>query len=821
MEYGDPTDPLGSDAQVAGESDGRGDGSLGHGGRGNLPGRHRRSAGKLGGGMGDMIGRLTGRGDAGAGPGVGDAATVAADRPPATTGVQAGGRPKQRRRRNVIIAFTATVLMLMGIGLVASTYYIDSVDLPPDLQMYESTTIFYADHQTPMARIGEENRTVVTLDKVPEHVQQAVVATEDMSFYSNDGVDYGSIVRAAWNNVTGGERQGASTISQQYARKLADLKGISYARKVREAVIATKLNEKYDKDKILELYLNAVYFGRHAYGIEAAAQAYFGKPVNNLTVAEAMVLAGLIKDPEGSDRKKGSPYDPTRNPDTAKERFHGYIKPNMVQLGYLTQQAADELKYPDNVIKVDPAVDSRLRAQWGLDKPEGLIVHHVMDELSKISGPGGRPRFSSDEIRNGGLQIYTTVAKPMQDAALKYASGATADSPLFGQPPNLQGALVAVEPGTGRVRAYYGGAQGDGSDYAAWYADPVLSDGKPVEFGAHPPASSFKVYTLAAGLIHGYSIDSHWDSTSPKDFPRSHRIAGRQPGPVKNNDGGAADCQTWCTLLEATEKSLNTPYFALAEEVGWAKVLEVARAAGIRSMWHPEKGRQDLTTKNPSEFGFSTELGIGQFPVTVLDHANGMATFAARGKAASVHFVQEVHKKGQRVYGETINPKQIPGFTDAMAANVTYALSKVTAATASDMNGRPAAGKTGTWQLRDTSDNAHTWMVGFTPPGRDKTKTPGLAAAVWIGNKSDEQKLVNKAGQRLFGATMAAPVWRKFMNAALNKTEKVQLPSQPRPGGTLAEGNGIPPARDHGRDDDRGNRPCRRPGPRCQSPGTR
>jgi membrane peptidoglycan carboxypeptidase len=704
-------------------------------------------------------------------------------------------------RRRVILAGSAALVMLTGVGMIAGTYYVDSVDLPADLKMYESTTIYYADRRTPMAKIGEENRTVVTLDKVPKHVQHAVVATEDMTFYTNDGVDYKGIVRAAWNNVTGGERQGASTISQQYARKLADLKGISYARKVREAVLATKLNQKYSKDKILELYLNVIYFGRHAYGIEAAAQAYFGKSASDLTVAEGMVLAGLIKDPEGSDPKKGSPYDPTRNPDTAKDRFHSYIKPNMVKLGYLTQQEADTLKYPENVVKVDPAVGSRLRAQWGLDKPEGVIVHHVMDELSDIKAPDGRPRFPAEEVRHGGLQIYTTVLKPMQDAAVRFASGATADSPLFGQPPNLQGALVAVEPGTGRVRAYYGGPQGEGSDYAGWYADPVLSDGKPVEFGAHPPASSFKVYTLAAGLIHGYSVESHWDGTSPKDFPLSNRVTGHAPGPVKNNDGGSADCQTWCTLLEATEKSLNTPYFGLAEAVGWPKVLEVARAAGIRSMWHPERGRQDLAGKNASALGLGTELGIGQFPVTVLDHANGMATFAARGKAAQAHFVQEVHKKGKRVHAESINPKQVPGLTDAIADNITYALSKVPAATASDMNGRQAAGKTGTWQLGDTSDNAHTWMVGYTPPGRDKAKTPGLAAAVWIGNKKDEQKLVDKSGQRLFGATMAAPVWRKFMNAALANTEKVGLPTEPSPVGHLAEGNGIPPsepAKDNG-----------------------
>ncbi|MEV0136172.1 biosynthetic peptidoglycan transglycosylase, partial [Dactylosporangium sp. NPDC050688] len=148
-----------------------------------------------------------------------------------------GARAKRRRRRNVIIASIAAFIMLTGIGLVTGTYYFDQVELPENLTLEQSTSIYYADGPL-MARIGSKNRTLVTYEEIPLHVQHAVVAAEDNSFYTNDGVDYWGVARAAWNNVTGGDRQGASTISQQYARKWAELEGVTYGRKLREAVIA-------------------------------------------------------------------------------------------------------------------------------------------------------------------------------------------------------------------------------------------------------------------------------------------------------------------------------------------------------------------------------------------------------------------------------------------------------------------------------------------------------------------------------------------------------------------------------------------------------
>jgi membrane peptidoglycan carboxypeptidase len=868
MSYGDPTDNAMGRAQVPGPSDGSGDdydyappsaptgrasvppvtgrASVGSAsvGSASVPGSEPDygprdygprdygydDGGGFGGGYGPTTGRapVTGRasvrGSVPVGPGIGPEPDILTGggppgvRPPRESKLGAG-KGRRNRRRNIIIAAIAAAIMLLGVGMVGGTYYVEGVELPADAKLYESTTIFYADGVLPMAKIGLENRTVIPFDKMPKQVKEAVVATEDMNFYKHDGIDYRGIARAAWNNFTGGELQGASTINQQLARNVAKLKGVTYGRKLREAVIASKLNQQLSKDEILERYLNTVYFGRHAYGVEAAAQAYFAKPSEQLSVAEAMVLMGVIKDPAGPDGK-GGPYDPTRSPETektAKDRFFNYIRPNMVKMGYLSQADADALKYPETVVKVDPKTggDSRLRAQWGLDKPEGLIVHQVLSELSKQKTLDGKPRFSPDEIKTGGLQIKTTLDQKKQAAANMYASGLTKDSPMFGQNPDFRAALVAVEPNTGRVRAYYGGPEGDGSDYAHWFADPVLSSGKPEGFGLHPPASSFKVYTLAAALEYGrYSLDSHWDGSSPKDFPDSGRTSRSQAGQVKNNDGQDARCETWCSLVEATASSLNTPYFAVGEEVGWDRVAQAASQAGVRSIRDLDGTRQDITNKKAADLKklkLSTEIAIGQYGISVLDHANGLATFAADGNYAEAHFVMEVWKGGEQIYKEKLGSTR--RFSQATARNISYALSQVEAARG---DGISTAGKTGTWQSgpdpRKPTGNAHTWMVGYVLPGGGKNaNSPGLATAVWVGNKKDELPMTLKNGSRVYGSTLAAPTFRRFMSAATKGTRPGALPDRMIPTGEKDVGNGIEPDR-RDRDDRRGRRDGPGPG---------
>ncbi|WP_433212419.1 transglycosylase domain-containing protein [Dactylosporangium sp. CS-047395] len=719
-------------------------------------------------------------------------------------------KAKKRRRRNIMIASIAAFIMIAGIGMVAGTYYFDQVALPDDITLDQSTTIYYSDGVTPMSRIGE-NRTVLPFDQIPKDMQHAVVAAEDNSFYTNDGVDYKGVVRAAWNNVSGGDRQGASTISQQYARRWADLEGVTYARKVREAVIALKLNQQYSKDEIMTMYLNVVYFGRGAYGIEAASQAYFGKPAKDLKTNEAMLLAGLIKNPEGSG--KGSPFDPNIDKAQALDRFN-YIKGQMIKLNFVPEaEAADRMKFPDNV--VTPA-DARKRSvsQQNLDKPEGLIVHHVLGEVAALTDPrtgqllyedtdaDGKKNF--DKIRNGGLKIVTTIDKDVQPIAVREASR-NKDSNMNKQPENLQAALVAVEPGTGAVKAYYGGDDGSKNDYAGYYNDPVLGTGEDSCCGGHPPGSTFKVYTLTTGLLNGYRIDSMWDGNSPGDFPKSGRSI-KGGNPVKNageNPVSHPACGAWCTLEEVTVLSLNVPFFALAEKVGPDKVIDTARAAGITDMWATVKGQPlpvkiDLTNKTGKDVipqYFNTEVAFGQYPVTVLEHAGGIATIAARGYAAKTHFLKEIWTGGKKTYGEVIKPQRIPGFTDGMSDDINTVLQGVPKHYNLKMkDGRQIAGKTGTWQYgQNQSGNAHAWMVGYAAYDPVK-KTPDLAVAVWVGNKGNEQPIKDVGGKPIIGGSLPGPIWRDFLNDALTalKAPKVNF-RPPANTGRLDVGTGISP----------------------------
>jgi membrane peptidoglycan carboxypeptidase len=661
------------------------------------------------------------------------------------------------------VAAVMVFLLLSCSGLAVGGYYFDTVPTPEELQLPEATTVYFADGKTVMAKLGSENRTILSFGQMNDAVKQSIVAAEDQTFWTNPGVDFRGVLRAAWNNVTGGQTQGASTISQQYVRIAADLKGVTYSRKLREAVMAWKLDDKYSKAQILEFYLNTVPFGRGAYGVEAAAQAYFGKTASReaptdrqITVSEAMVLVSMVKQPEPDpDDPSGHPgYDPKRGPvalANSQARW-AYVRDNMVKLHYLTQMQADALQYPDTVIDDNPAA-----RQSGLDRPTGLVVNHVLSELRQTEPFKGKAK---DYLRNGGFQIVTTIDKGAQDAAEAAADIRRTSAPAVvrGQPADWQAALVAVEPGTGRVLAYFGGASGTGSDYAGWYYDDA---GDPHGFGQHPPGSSFKVYDLAEALHQKVSVKSHWDSPAVKEFPASGRTNGSPAGPVRNS--GSAPCQPDCTLVQATVASLNVTFFDLTEHLGTGNVIDMARKAGVDAIWandpgKPEPVRVDLRSRTGQDVAgrFSTEVGIGQYGITVLDHANGMATFAGGGTRADAHFVRTVTRRGDQVYGEKLTHTDT-GLNREQVNELSWTLAQVPAAKLP--NGWDAAGKTGTWQYgTSTTDNAHTWMVGYTR---------ALAAAVWLGT-TDGKALVTSGGSHdVFGANFPGPIWRQFMVQAI------------------------------------------------------
>jgi membrane peptidoglycan carboxypeptidase len=667
---------------------------------------------------------------------------------------------RARRRRRLTISLVA-ILLVIGLGVGVGVYLIASVPTPDELTFPETTILYYNDG-TELARLGEVTRFEVAYQDISDHVTHAIVASEDKTFWTNSGIDVARIIGAAWNNATGDDHEGGATLTEQYARIIYDLRGDSASRRFNEAVLASRLDGKYSKEKILELYLNAVPLGRQTYGFEAAAQAYFGKsikksarPQDQITLAQAMALVPMVKqpNPDPADPRGRPGYDATLSPQAEKQsrdRWE-YVRAQLLDLEYITPEQSSSLQYPplEEWRKDNPARTN------GVEKPAGLVVNHVLSELNRSTGPFAGKSWK--EIREGGYKIYTTLHPGAQQAAENAANEQIEGSVMHGQPPTLQAAMVAVEPGTGRILAYYGGMDGKGADYAGFYVD---DSNQASGFGAHPPGSSFMLYTLAAALKNNISLNSYWRS-APHDTP------GRT-GPLQIQNTGTCFAQPAgytgpCSLLNATIASLNTVFVDVALSTSPKAVLELAKAAGIDSVWSPEcKGRvslrdtPDMATVIPRCFDYT--LAIGQYAVTVQDQANAAATMAAGGLRADAHFVAKVMDGDRAVYTERLPAAgQARIFNEQAANDLTFALSRSDASNIPGL-GWDTAGKPGSWEYGGrTTSNAHAWMVGF-----DKN----LAAAVWIGSKKEETAIKDKAGRDIYGAGLPAQVWKAFMTAA-------------------------------------------------------
>ena len=601
-------------------------------------------------------------------------------------------RDQSWKKRASLIAAGSALVLLGGCGL---GYAVTDVPQPSAFSTQQALQLLYSDG-SPMARFGT-NRVLVPLDKVSPAAQHAVLAAEDRDFYSEPGISPKGIARAMFSNVKGGGvEQGGSTITQQYAKNAFLTQERTFSRKIKEVFIALKMSRTVSKDQILEDYLNTIYFGRGAFGIEAAADTYFHVHASQLTAGQAAVLASSIRSPAG--------YDPERHPQRAKDRW-AYVLDGMVKKGWLTQEQRASASYP----KVLP------RASVGTLAGD---LDHVRDQVVADLEKHG---FAEDTIAAGGLVVTTTIDKRAQYAARQamlagLPKSKSADAPV--------GALVAIQPGTGRVVAYYGGSTPGGLDYA--------DSGKGVE-----PGSSMKPYVLAAALENGKTLADTYDGHSPQD------VCGDQ---VRNDAGdppfGRID------LATALAHSVNTVYTRLACEIGPKKVVELAHKAGITT---PLDGEGSISQQ--------VALGSGGYEVRPLDHANGYATFAAQGVHAAPYFVIQVKDRhGNVVYKAKDRTNR--AFAQDVAADATFAMQKVVTdgtGTRAKIPGRPTAGKTGT-----TQDNKNVWFCGFTPQ---------LATAVWVGRPSGRS-----LGASGYGGTIAAPIFQDFMTAALKDKPVLQFP---------------------------------------------
>ncbi|MCW2621456.1 MAG: glycosyl transferase, family 51, partial [Frankiales bacterium] len=616
-------------------------------------------------------------------------------------------RVRQLPWKKILLIGPPTFVLLL-VGVFAIVYWRTTIPEPSSFSLESSTVVRY-DDGSDLARLGT-NRTIVPLSEISEPAQKAVLAAEDRGFYTEPGISPKGIGRALFTNVRGGGgvQQGGSTITQQYAKNAFLTQERTYTRKVKEVFISLKMTRQRSKEQILQDYLNTIYFGRGAYGIDAASKAYFGPTATaaSLTPAQGAVLASSIRSPSG--------YDPTKHLEKAQARFT-YVLDGMVSEGWLTPEARQAAAYP---AVVPPAGSS---GGTDLSGPSGTVVDRVMQEIAD-SGV-----LTEAEVAQGGLDITTTLRRGSQEAAIAAVQRVTtADRSGTG----LQGALVAVEPKTGKVVAYYGGANGTGLDYA----DTPLQAG-----------SSFKPYTLATALSQGISLDTRYDGASPQTFTEADGTKTKISN-FESGDPGRVD------LITATEDSVNTAYYALAEQVGPDKIAELAHRAGIPA-------------SNPlSDHGRRTaQITLGAYPVRVIDQATGFATFAAGGTSATPYLVAKVSRGKTTLFeGRTQNQT---AFSPEVAADATVAMQAVVTSgsgtRAKLADGRPAAGKTGT-----TSENKQIWFAGFTPQ---------LAAAVYFGYGTPQTIKIDGVNQ-VTGGRIAAAAWKEFMDGAM-----AGLPKQPFP----------------------------------------
>lgn len=605
-----------------------------------------------------------------------------------------------------------------------------------------------------IATLQEVNRRIIdtTVDELA-NVRNAVIAAEDEDFYEHSGVDFAGILRAAWNNATGGDRQGASTIDQQYARAAAGLSEDSYRRKLQEAAMAYKMNQELTKDEILDFYLNTIYLGRGAYGVEAAAKAYFDKPAAGLSLAEAGVIAGTIRIPD--DGSGLSPYDPRHpnGPQAALERWN-YVLDQLVDTGALDPgERAGMTELPETI-------DPQAPQEWH-QGPQGPVVQQVKYELE---------RMGITELNTGGYRVTTTINQTMQGIAVAAANRESGAGLWEGIQENVDAAMVAIDPTTGAVLAYYGGTDGTGIDMAGLNYEEGRG-----WYGGRPPGSTFKIYTLIAELREGISFDAHWKTSDyqPPYLDEPIRNAGRV---ASNCEGQAPD---YCTLRWVTQHSYNVSFYHFSERVpngeGPTKIVQAAMDAGVRTMTADgenvvtdlrEQGAADVA---PSKFFH--HVAFGQYGITPLDHASGVATLAARGVYHEPHFVAKVEKKvdgewvqieGDRITGEQRVEQQ---YADA----ITEVLSTIPGIWGFSLDdGRPAAAKTGTWEGPD-GGNRDAWVVGYTPQ---------IATAVWVGDRKNGE-IKDQFGGDIGSSDLPADIWKRFMEEA-HEAKEYEHQSFPR-----------------------------------------
>ncbi|MEV7961547.1 transglycosylase domain-containing protein [Oerskovia paurometabola] len=696
-------------------------------------------------------------------------------------------RPRRQVNAYQLIALLLAFVLVSGVGGVlgaglliplaagASQATDSSVqifeELPDELEpgpLAEQSRVYANDGTTLLATFYQENRIVVPLGEVSDHMKNAVVATEDKRFYEHGGIDPEGTLRAAFNNASGGAKQGGSSLTQQYVKNVLieqavraedpiaveAVKESTIERKAREAKLAISLEQRMTKDEILEGYLNIAQFGIRVYGVETAARHYFNTKASDLSIVQAATIAGVTNAP--------SAYDPVSNPASSEKR-RNLVLGRMLEQGYITQAEHDEAVATPlaETLDVQPV-------SVGCQAANGAAF--FCDYVTKVitSNPifGETPKDRQGLLYRGGLDITTTLDPRMQTAAETEVTSAIPAS----DPSGIENALVTVEPGTGKILAMAQNRPYDASLEAApgTTAQNYSADQAHGSSRGFSPGSTWKPFLLAEWLRAGHTLNESVNANRRewnvgRDFTSSctKLNVGEKWNP-NNSDGQGKGSMT---ALAATTNSVNTAYADMASKLDLCSVASTAKSVGFAPSLTKDKGEVDI---RPS-------MIIGTQNSSPLQMAAAFATFASGGtycEPIAITRIVDPNGKELEVPSANCNPNALD---PAVANTVTYALKNVMtdgSGKRSQLEGRESAGKTGTAQL-----NTHNWFVGYTPQ---------LATAVWIGNaESDVQMRSNGRGrftingvsrQWWFGSDLAAPMWKNYMTTALEGMPVVSFP---------------------------------------------
>ncbi|MFF5925090.1 transglycosylase domain-containing protein [Streptomyces hydrogenans] len=664
-------------------------------------------------------------------------------------------RPRRSLPRRLLRAALGLFLLggvLLAGGLVAG-YLLVSIPAANAAAVAQSNLYLYRDG-TVLARDGEVNRENVRLDRIPLTVRQAVLAAEDRDFHTSRAVDPKAMVRAAWNTVTGKGRQSGSTITQQYVKNYYLGQEQTLTRKAKEFFIAIKLEREKTKDEILQGYLNTSYFGRNAYGVQAAAHAYYGKDVERLGTAEGAYLAALLKAP--------SAYDVTTHPENrpAVLARWGYVLDGMVKEGWLTAGERAALRFPD---------PQTARPATGLSGQRGYLVQAIEEHLTS------RGIVDEKTLAGGGFRIVTTLDPDRQAALVRAVEDRVThrlDPAANPTDRYVRAGAAAVEPATGRVVALYGGI-----DYTEQYVNNATRRDYQV-------GSTFKPFVFTAAVQSGaqtqygepitpYTLYDGTDRRPVEGWPGV-------PYDPANEDG---ESYGEIPVTAATDLSVNAVYAQMAVDVGPAHVRRTAVALGLPA------GTPDLTA--------SPSIALGPATASVLDMAQAYATLAAHGRRGDHTLVTALSRDGEPLPLPSAEPRQAVG---REAADTTTAVLRgvveTGTGTAAQAAGRPAAGKTGT-----AEDDKAAWFAGYTPE---------LATVVALMGQDPEsgahEPLYGALGlPRVNGGGPPAEIWARFTREALADAPVRDFDLRLMPDAALPE---VPPTPDgpEGEDDGDGDR---------------